>query len=209
MFPTAMFVAVLVTTSALPVYIDSNDISEIETSLPAVNLDLLRYLSSNLNNFFGVADTTTPDPRGLNFAQFVATEKCSNQVAWKCFTDIDTNNDGFLSSAELADYDKSSMTRVQLMYDNYLETSFTEADNNNDDFISYGEGVDYAENVLKVQADENWKRLFETKDLDGDGRLDKAEFMSLLSSWYRGDFDLKFNDYTVTSPNPRIPVQKL
>ncbi|VDO58997.1 unnamed protein product [Haemonchus placei] len=84
-----------------------------------------------------------------------------------------------------------------------------EADNNNDDFISYGEGVDYAENVLKVQADENWKRLFEAKDLDGDGQLDKAEFMGLLSSWYRGDFDLKFNDYTVTSPNPRKPVKKL
>ncbi|VDO58143.1 unnamed protein product [Haemonchus placei] len=94
MFPTAMFVVVLVilvTTAALPVYVDRNDISEIETSLPAVNLDLLRYLSSNLNNFFGLADTTS-DPRGLNFAQFVATEKCSNQAAWKCFTDIDTNS---------------------------------------------------------------------------------------------------------------------
>ncbi|KAK5982170.1 hypothetical protein GCK32_020994, partial [Trichostrongylus colubriformis] len=65
------------------------------------------------------------------------------------------------------------MARVQHMYDNYLDTSFTEADNDNDGFVSYNEGVDYAENVLKVKADENWRRLFNEKDMDGDGRLDK------------------------------------
>ncbi|KAK6038452.1 EF hand [Cooperia oncophora] len=173
MLPTATFIALVATTCALPAYVNRDDISEIEMSLPAVNLDFLRYISDKLNSFFGPSDYTTTDPRGLNFAQFVATDKCSGQAAWRCFTEIDTNNDGFVSPAELAEYDKSSMTRVQHMYDDYLETSFTEADNDNDDYVSYDEGVDYAENVLKVKADENWRRLFTERDMDGDGRLDK------------------------------------
>ncbi|KAK5980701.1 hypothetical protein GCK32_018474 [Trichostrongylus colubriformis] len=80
----------------MPAYVDSDDISEIERSLPAVNLDLLRYLSDNLNNVVTSRDSTTSttsDPRGLNFAQFVVTDKCSGPAAWSCFTDIDTNRE--------------------------------------------------------------------------------------------------------------------
>ncbi|VDM78890.1 unnamed protein product [Strongylus vulgaris] len=105
------------------------------------------------------------------------------------------------------------MARVEGMYNDYLANSFTmhftiptyfleEADINDDHYVSYKEGVDYAENVLKVHADDNWDRLFHEKDFNSDGKLSKKEFMSLVSSWYRGDYNLKFNDYTVTSPNP-------
>ncbi|VDK76600.1 unnamed protein product, partial [Cylicostephanus goldi] len=99
-----------------------------------------------------------------------------------------------------------------------------------DGFVSYKEGVDYAENVLKVHADENWERLFREKDFDSDGRLSKKDhqrtliiifnvihsqpknldctfsdpnkFKSLMTSWYRGDYNLQYNDYAVTSPDP-------
>ncbi|WKX91167.1 hypothetical protein Q1695_009756 [Nippostrongylus brasiliensis] len=200
---TILAISSSITASTLPAYVDKGDISEIEKSYPSVNLDLLRYLSDNLNNFFRPESSTTPDPRGLDFGQFVATGKCSNQAAWSCFNDIDTNNDGFVSKAELDEYDRTSMIRVKGMYDDYLETTFTEADNDNDGYVSYDEGVDYAENILRVYADDNWRQLFKEKDQDGDGRLDKDEFMSLVSSWYRGDNGLKYNDYAKTTLNPR------
>ncbi|RCN53234.1 EF hand [Ancylostoma caninum] len=209
-----LFSAVILTRiaslAALPAFVDYGDIPEIELSHPAVNLDLLRYLSDTLSGFFQPEEhsSTTTDPRGMDFAQFVATNRCSGQAAWGCFTDIDTNNDGFVSPAELAEYDKSSMARVEGMYDDYLATSFIEADNDDDGYVSYKEGVDYAENVLKVHADDNWQQLFQAKDFDGDGKLSKKEFMSLVSSWYRGDYNLKFNDYTVTSPKTPQPAVK-
>ncbi|KHJ84594.1 EF hand [Oesophagostomum dentatum] len=180
MLPAAIILTQVAALAALPAYVDHSHIPEIQKSYPAVNLDLLRYLSDTLNNFFQREEQkTTTDPRGMNFAQFVATNKCSNQAAWQCFTDIDTNNDGFVSSAEIAEYDKSSMARVEAMYDDYLANSFTEADNDDDGYVSYKEGADYAENVLKVHADEEWERLFHEKDFNGDGRLGKK-----VSKWH-------------------------
>ncbi|EYC24593.1 hypothetical protein Y032_0013g1994 [Ancylostoma ceylanicum] len=209
MFLSTLILTRIVALAALPAYVDYGDISEIELSRPSVNLDLLRYLSNMLGGFFQPEEaTTTTDPRGMDFAQFVATNRCSGQVAWSCFTDIDTNSDGFVSPSELAEYDKLSMTRVEGMYDDYLATSFIEADNDDDGYVSYKEGVDYAENVLKVHADDSWQQLFQAKDFDGDGKLSKKEFMSLVSSWYRGDYNLKFNDYTFTSPKTPQPAVK-
>ncbi|KAK6025471.1 hypothetical protein OSTOST_08629 [Ostertagia ostertagi] len=161
MLPTAIFTALVAVVIAMPAYVARDDIPEIEMSLPAVNLDLLRYLSDH-----------------------------SEQL-------LCTNNSYPILEIELP----------------LSKTFLQEADNNNDGFVSYDEGEDYAENVLKVKADKNWRQLFAEKDLDGDGRLDKEgepdlQFMSLLSSWYRGDYDLKFNDYTVTSPDPREFVKK-
>ncbi|CAJ0592519.1 unnamed protein product [Cylicocyclus nassatus] len=203
MLPIAIILTPIIAVSALPAYVNHDDISEIREEYPSVNLELLKYVSDALSGLFKSQEaTTTTDPRGLNFAQFVATEKCSNQAAWGCFTDIDTNNDGFVSPDELAEYDKLSMARVEGMYNDYLDSTFIEADNDHDGFVSYKEGVDYAENVLKVHADDNWERLFRERDFDSDGRLSKKEFKSLMTSWYRGDYGLQYNDYTVTSPDP-------
>lgn len=86
-------VLLIVSVSAWPAYVDHGDLRDIEVSHPSVNLDLLRYLSDNLNSFFRRETYGgTPDPRGLNFAQFVATDRCSGQAAWSCFNDIDTNS---------------------------------------------------------------------------------------------------------------------
>ncbi|KAK6728530.1 hypothetical protein RB195_005893 [Necator americanus] len=180
MFHALVILTRIAILSAVPVFVDHGDIPEVETSYPVVNLDLLRYLSDTLRSFFEPEERrTTPDPRGMDFAQFVATNRCSGQAAWNCFNEIDTNNDSFISSEELAKYDKSSISRVEGMYDDFLETSFIEADNDDDGYVAYKEGVDYAENVLKVRADDNWRQLFQAKDFDGDGQLNKKGAVSL------------------------------
>ncbi|ETN73694.1 hypothetical protein NECAME_00783 [Necator americanus] len=186
MFHALVILTRIAILSAVPVFVDHGDIPEVETSYPVVNLDLLRYLSDTLRSFFEPEERrTTPDPRGMDFAQFVATNRCSGQAAWNCFNEIDTNS------------------KRGYFYEIFKKEN--EADNDDDGYVAYKEGVDYAENVLKVRTDDNWRQLFQAKDFDGDGQLNKKEFMSLVSSWYRGDYNLKFNDYTLTSPKTPRP----
>ncbi|CAD6190944.1 unnamed protein product [Caenorhabditis auriculariae] len=123
------------------------------------------------------------ESRGMDFEQFVKTDKCKANIARSCFDDIDTNKDGLVSQEELEAYDRSSMQRVQSMFDNYLDTSFMDADTNRDGVVDQQEADRFAFNNLRVVPDENWREAFSSSDANEDGLLDLTEFKKLMNDY--------------------------
>uniref|UniRef100_A0AC34F5P4 EF-hand domain-containing protein n=1 Tax=Panagrolaimus sp. ES5 TaxID=591445 RepID=A0AC34F5P4_9BILA len=130
---------------------------------------------------FSIGNAQIPDR--LNWEDFQKYQICNRVIIEECFKDMDTNGDKIVTSQEMRAYWEKNDARFEKEQAAKNEAEFQKADKNHDGILSGDEVNQFLDETYNRTPAFN--KFFKNQvDKNGDGQLNKDEFVYLLKHGY-------------------------